>query len=128
MFNQQLEDIIGKAFEEAPLAGHAEVTPEHLLILLMDNEKVHRLLTVFEVDYAGLRDKLQVFVKNLPTIHPNKKIEPQPSQDLKGVLQGVGLQRAGRKEIRPVDVVVEMIYFSCVKYWHDCVSFLFLNS
>jgi ATP-dependent Clp protease adapter protein ClpS len=111
MFDQQLEKIIGQTFNKALVTGHAEFSPEHLLIDLIENPRVWRLLTVFAVDHDVLLNKLRVLISKLPTNTLAEQCEPQPSTSLTNLLQELteSAKAANKKKIKPIDVVVAMV-------------------
>jgi ATP-dependent Clp protease ATP-binding subunit ClpA len=114
VFNPQLENIFQETFEIAGLTGHASVTPEHLLIHLVDDPEVSRLLGLFNVDINQLLEQLNDFTNKLPKADLNENAEPQSSNELIKLVRDMKAEAnlTNRGEIKPLDVIVEMLKYN----------------
>ncbi|WP_116212730.1 ATP-dependent chaperone ClpB [Streptomyces olivoreticuli] len=86
--NKSREALSG-ASERAVSAGHADMTPAHLLIALLagqDNENVMDLLAAVEADAAGLRSGAERELAGLPSVQGSTVAPPQPNRELLAVI------------------------------------------
>ncbi|MEU2867957.1 ATP-dependent chaperone ClpB [Streptomyces olivoreticuli] len=86
--NKSREALSG-ASERAVSAGHADMTPAHLLLALLagqDNENVMDLLAAVEADAAALRSGAERELAGLPSVQGSTVAPPQPSRELLAVI------------------------------------------
>nr|WP_202533710.1 ATP-dependent chaperone ClpB [Streptomyces sp. SID3212] len=82
-------DAINAATSRAVAAGHADLTPAHLLLALLsgqDNENVTDLLTAVEADQAAVRSGTERLLAALPTAAGSTVAPPQPNRELLAVI------------------------------------------
>ncbi|WP_087930571.1 ATP-dependent chaperone ClpB [Streptomyces albireticuli] len=86
--NKSREALSG-AGERAVSAGHADMTPAHLLLALLggqDNENIMDLLAAVEADAAVLRSGAERQLAGLPSVQGSTVAPPQPSRELLAVI------------------------------------------
>ncbi|MFF4532442.1 ATP-dependent chaperone ClpB [Streptomyces sp. NPDC001407] len=86
--NKSREALSG-ASERAVSAGHADMTPAHLLLALLagqDNENVMDLLAAVEADAAALRSGAERELAGLPSAQGSTVAPPQPNRELLAVI------------------------------------------
>ncbi|MEV6668657.1 ATP-dependent chaperone ClpB [Streptomyces sp. NPDC051162] len=86
--NKSREALSG-ASERAVSAGHADMTPAHLLLALLagqDNENVMDLLAAVEADAAALRSGAERELAGLPSVQGSTVAPPQPNRELLAVI------------------------------------------
>ncbi|MEU5190935.1 ATP-dependent chaperone ClpB [Streptomyces klenkii] len=86
--NRSREALSG-ASERAVSAGHADMTPAHLLLALLagqDNENVMDLLAAVEADAAALRNGAERQLAAEPSVQGSTVAPPQPSRELLAVI------------------------------------------
>ncbi|WP_030690802.1 ATP-dependent chaperone ClpB [Streptomyces globisporus] len=82
-------DAINAASSRAVSAGHADLTPAHLLLALLtgqDNENITDLLAAAEADQALVRAAAERLLAGLPSITGSTVAPPQPNRDFLAVL------------------------------------------
>ncbi|MBL1116188.1 ATP-dependent chaperone ClpB [Streptomyces sp. 110] len=80
---------ISAANDRAVSSGHADMTPAHLLLALLqgqDNENVMDLLAGVEADAALVRDGAERLLAALPSVQGSTVAPPQASRDLLAVI------------------------------------------
>ncbi|MBT2384098.1 ATP-dependent chaperone ClpB [Streptomyces sp. ISL-11] len=86
--NKSREALSG-ASERAVSAGHADMTPAHLLLALLggqENANVMDLLAAVEADAAALRSGAERQLAALPSVTGSTVAPPQPNRDLLAVI------------------------------------------
>ncbi|RLV01536.1 ATP-dependent chaperone ClpB [Streptomyces griseocarneus] len=86
--NKSREALSG-ASDRAVSAGHADMTPAHLLLALLagrDNENVMDLLAAVEADAAALRSGAERQLAGLPSVQGSTVAPPQPDRELMAVI------------------------------------------
>ena len=68
--NRELESSLNFAFKEARAKRHELMTPEHLLIALLDNGSAIRVFRALEVDTKKLRSELEDLLDNTTPLIP----------------------------------------------------------
>ena len=68
--NRELESSLNFAFKEARAKRHELMTPEHLLIVLLDNGSAIRVFRALEVDTKKLRRELEDLLDNTTPLIP----------------------------------------------------------
>ncbi|EFL24459.1 ATP-dependent chaperone ClpB [Streptomyces himastatinicus ATCC 53653] len=80
---------LSAANDRAVSAGHADLTPAHLLLALIqgqDNENVMDLLVAVDTDAAFVRNGAERLLAALPSVQGSTVAPPQASRDLQAVL------------------------------------------
>ncbi|GGY04979.1 ATP-dependent chaperone ClpB [Streptomyces hiroshimensis] len=86
--NRSREALSG-ASERAVSAGHADMTPAHLLLALLagqDNENIMDLLAAVEADAAALRSGVERLLAAEPSAQGATVAPPQPNRELLAVI------------------------------------------
>ncbi|OLO32036.1 ATP-dependent chaperone ClpB [Streptomyces sp. MNU77] len=89
-------DAINAATSRAVKDGHADLTPGHLLLALLegqDNENVIDLLAAVEADQAVVRSGTERLLGSLPSVTGSTVAPPAPNRELLAVIQDAA-QRA----------------------------------
>jgi len=80
---------LSAANDRAVSAGHADLTPAHLLLALLqgqDNENVMDLLVAVDTDAAFVRNGAERLLAALPSVQGSTVAPPQAGRDLQAVL------------------------------------------
>ncbi|MEU1668759.1 ATP-dependent chaperone ClpB [Streptomyces sparsogenes] len=80
---------VSAANDRAVSAGHADLTPAHLLLGLLqgqDNENLMDLLAAVDADVAVVRDGTERLLAGLASVRGSTVAPPQPDRDLLAVL------------------------------------------
>ncbi|MGK5640387.1 ATP-dependent chaperone ClpB [Streptomyces sp. URMC 126] len=86
-------EALSAAHERAVSAGHADMTPAHLLLALLagqENENLLDLLAAVEADAAVLRGGAERVLAGLPSVQGSTVAPPQPTRELQAVLVDAG--------------------------------------
>ena len=89
-------DAINAASNRAVTGGHADLTPAHLLLSLLegqDNENITDLLAAVDADQAAVRSGAERVLGSLPSVTGSTVAPPQPNRELLAVIADAG-QRA----------------------------------
>ena len=109
VFSESLEQSLKTAVEHAKNRQHEFVTVEHLLLSLLDDEKILEILNNCGARPTELRQELEVFLndKHVPTMQHNQP-EPRTTHGFRRVLQRAVLhvQNAGRQEVDCKNVLI----------------------
>ncbi|MEU5051949.1 ATP-dependent chaperone ClpB [Streptomyces sp. NPDC021096] len=82
-------EALSAASDRALTAGHADMTPAHLLLALLagqENENVMDLLAAVEADAAALRSGAERQLAGLPSVQGSTVAPPQPNRELMAAL------------------------------------------
>ncbi|MFE0105727.1 ATP-dependent chaperone ClpB [Streptomyces sp. NPDC059009] len=82
-------DAINAATSRAVKDGHADLTPAHLLLALLegqDNENITDLLVAVEADQAAVRADAERALGALPSVTGSTVAPPQPSREMLAVI------------------------------------------
>lgn len=82
-------DAISAAHNRALTDGHADMTPPHLLLALLegtDNENLQDLLAAVDADQAALRSGTERLLAALPSVQGATVAKPQPNRELLAVI------------------------------------------
>ncbi|GGP71371.1 ATP-dependent chaperone ClpB [Streptomyces abikoensis] len=82
-------EALSAASDRAVSAGHADMTPAHLLLALLagrENENVMDLLAAVDADAAALRGGAERLLAGLPSVQGSTVAPPQPDRELMAVL------------------------------------------
>ncbi|MGW2329237.1 ATP-dependent chaperone ClpB [Streptomyces sp. NPDC001700] len=80
---------LSAANDRAVSAGHADLTPAHLLLALLsgqDNENIMDLLAAVDTDAAAVRNGAERLLAALPSVQGSTVAPPQASRELQAVL------------------------------------------
>ncbi|MEV5237765.1 ATP-dependent chaperone ClpB [Streptomyces cinnamoneus] len=86
-------EALSAANDRAVSAGHADMTPAHLLLALLagqDNENVMDLLAAVDADAAALRSGAERQLAGLPSVQGSTVAPPQPNRELMAALADAG--------------------------------------
>ena len=112
MFSDQLKAAMNEAFKEANLKRHEFVTPEHLLLALLDDQEAQDVLKNVGADMDGLRGKLKEFIDSQTPLIPagDKRRETEPTLGFTRVVHRAvfHVQSKGRKAVTGADVLVAL--------------------
>lgn len=82
-------EALSAANDRAVSAGHADLTPAHLLLALLqgqDNENLMDLLAAVEADAAAVRAGVERLLGGLPSVQGSTVAPPQPNRELLSVI------------------------------------------
>ncbi|CAM5663011.1 hypothetical protein SFUMM280S_08315 [Streptomyces fumanus] len=82
-------DAINAASNRAVTEGHADLTPAHLLLALLqgqDNENITDLLTAVDADQAAVRAGAERVLAALPSVTGSTVAPPQPNREMLAVV------------------------------------------
>ncbi|MEU3395956.1 ATP-dependent chaperone ClpB [Streptomyces filamentosus] len=82
-------DALNAASSRAVSQGHADLTPAHLLLALLegqDNENITDLLAAVEADQAAVRAGAERLLAALPSVTGSTVAPPQPNRELLAVI------------------------------------------
>ncbi|MGW1785899.1 ATP-dependent chaperone ClpB [Streptomyces sp. NPDC002143] len=82
-------DAINAASSRAVSQGHADLTPAHLLLALLqgqDNENIVDLLAAVDADQAAVRAGAEKVLGSLPSVTGSTVAPPQPNRELLAVV------------------------------------------
>lgn len=109
MISQELEISLQKQFVEARSKRHEYITPEHLLLGLLENSGAAEVLRTCGANLNELRDELTAHItQQTPMISADRQVDAQPTLGFQRTLQRAILhaQSAGKKEVTASDVLV----------------------
>ncbi|WFB08640.1 ATP-dependent chaperone ClpB [Streptomyces sp. LX-29] len=89
---------LSAANERAVSAGHADLTPAHLLLALLqgqDNENLMDLLAAVEADAAAVRSESERLLARLPSVQGSTVAPPRPNRELLAVLADASQRARG---------------------------------
>ncbi|WP_373776181.1 AAA family ATPase, partial [Neisseria dentiae] len=115
MISAELEQILQQIYTDARRHKYELISLEHLLLALLEqSEDVANILARCGADCGVLTEQLiSSMVDNTPTLPPHlfDSTETQPTLGFQRVLQRamVHAQSAGKKEVKPVDVLVALM-------------------
>ncbi|MEU3091145.1 Clp protease N-terminal domain-containing protein, partial [Streptomyces massasporeus] len=82
-------DAINAASNRAVTEGHADLTPAHLLLALLqgqDNENIIDLLAAVDADQAAVRSGAERVLAGLPSVTGSTVAPPQPNREMLAVV------------------------------------------
>ncbi|MDI3420315.1 ATP-dependent chaperone ClpB [Streptomyces luteolus] len=86
-------DALNAATSRAVSGGHADLTPVHLLLALLegrDNENITDLLAAVNADQAAVRSGAERLLAGLPSVTGSTVAPPQPGRELLAVIADAG--------------------------------------
>jgi ATP-dependent Clp protease ATP-binding subunit ClpA len=108
----ELEIVLHRAFDAARRARHRFVTPEHLLLQLLDRKAVVGRLDASAVRVASLRTALRDHLAKAPAFPPSdSEADTEPTLEFqKAVREAALLSRAGgRPEVTVLDMLSVLV-------------------
>ena len=112
MFSDQLKTAMNEAFKQANMKRHEFVTPEHLLLALLDDEEACDVLKNVGADMDGLRGKLNEFIDSHTPLIPagDSRRETEPTLGFTRVVHRAvfHVQSKGKKAVTGADVLVAL--------------------
>ena len=112
MFSDQLKTAMNEAFKQANMKRHEFVTPEHLLLALLDDAEAQDVLKNVGADMDGLRNKLGEFIDSHTPLIPagDQRRETEPTLGFTRVVHRAvfHVQSKGRKAVTGADVLVAL--------------------
>ena len=112
MFSDQLKTAMNEAFKQANMKRHEFVTPEHLLLALLDDAEAQDVLKNVGADMDGLRNKLREFIDSHTPLIPagDQRRETEPTLGFTRVVHRAvfHVQSKGRKAVTGADVLVAL--------------------
>ena len=112
MFSDQLKTAMNEAFKQANMKRHEFVTPEHLLLALLDDEEALDVLKNVGADMDGLRSKLEEFIDSHTPLIPagDQRRETEPTLGFTRVVHRAvfHVQSKGKKAVTGADVLVAL--------------------
>ena len=112
MFSDQLKTAMNEAFKQANKKRHEFVTPEHLLLALLDDAEAQDVLKNVGADMDGLRDKLKEFIDSHTPLIPagDQRRETEPTLGFTRVVHRAvfHVQSKGKKAVTGADVLVAL--------------------
>ena len=112
MFSEQLKMAMNGAFRKAAMKRHEFVTPEHLLLALLEDEEARNVLKNVGADIDALREKLIEFVEKHTPLIPvgDRRRETEPTMGFQRVVHRAvfHVQSSGKKAVTSADVLVAL--------------------
>ena len=111
MLNKKLEQTLHNAFKEARQKRYEFMTVEHLLLALLDDQKVHEILRACGTDLSVLKADLSKFLdETTPKFATKLQQDTQPTIGFQRVLQRAlfHVESSGKKEVTAPNVLVAL--------------------
>ncbi|HKI74847.1 MAG TPA: ATP-dependent Clp protease ATP-binding subunit ClpA [Pseudomonadales bacterium] len=112
MLSRDLEVTLNLAFKDARAKRHELMSPEHLLLALLDNTSATDVLRACGADIERLRQELTEFLDATTPLIPKNESnrETQPTLGFQRVLQRAvfHVQSSGKKEVTGASVLVAL--------------------
>ncbi len=112
MLDNELEFGLNAIVNDAIDKKHEFVTIEHLLLMLLDNPKAHKVFKALDTDTKVLREQLEKFIdENTPKSVTTNKLEPQPTLGFQRTLQRAifHAQSSGKKEVDGAGLLASLL-------------------
>ncbi|HET7673890.1 MAG TPA: ATP-dependent Clp protease ATP-binding subunit ClpA [Gammaproteobacteria bacterium] len=109
MLSRELEVCLNVAFKQARDKHHEFMTVEHLLLAILDTQKVADTLKACGAEVAKLRRDLTAYInEHTPSLDPRESQDVQPTLGFQRVLQRAvfHVQSSGEKEVTATNVLV----------------------
>ena len=111
MFSEDLKIAMNEAFKKAKVSRHEYVTPEHILLALLDEKEAHDVLKNVGADIEALRAKLTAFInEHTPLIPAGDNRQSEPTLGFQRVVHRAifHVQSKGRKAATGADMLVAL--------------------
>jgi len=109
MLSRELEVCLNVAFKQARDKRHEFMTVEHLLLAILDTQRVVETLKACGADIARLRRELAAYInEHTPNLDARDSQDVQPTLGFQRVLQRAvfHVQSSGEKEVTATNVLV----------------------
>jgi ATP-dependent Clp protease ATP-binding subunit ClpA len=109
MLSSELEYCLNEAFQNARESRHEFMTVEHLLLSILDTQKVREILRACGADTHKLKTELETFIDTTtPRLPEDDDREVQPTLGFQRVLQRAvfHVQSSGKKEVTVANILV----------------------
>ena len=117
--SQSIHQAIANSFQMAKAERHEAVTPEHLLLHMLDDPAAVKILTAVRADIETMRSELKSFLdENIPRFGanvPEQEAQPQPTRSFANVLQIALFQVRASGSKREIDIPEVLISFFQLK-------------
>jgi ATP-dependent Clp protease ATP-binding subunit ClpA len=108
----QLHQAIINSFQHAKKELHEAVTPEHLLLQMLDEPAALKILNAVQADIEAFRKELKEYLEeNIPKFPQKKDTEPSPTSNFAKLLQFALFQvraSGGKREADIPEVLIAM--------------------
>ena len=111
MFSEDLKVALNEAFKNARSKRHEYVTPEHILLALLDEKQAVDVLNNVGADVDALRKKLDEFIDaHTPQIPPGDDRQAEPTLGFQRVVRRAmfHVQSNGRQAATGADVLIAL--------------------
>ena len=111
MFSEELKIALNEAFKNARTKRHEFVTPEHILLALLDEKQAVDVLNNVGADVEALRKKLDEFIDaHTPLIPPGDDRQAEPTLGFQRVVRRAmfHVQSNGRQTATGADVLIAL--------------------
>ncbi len=111
MFSEELKVALNEAFKNARSKRHEYVTPEHILLALLDEKQAVDVLNNVGADVDTLRKKLDEFIDaHTPQIPPGDDRQAEPTLGFQRVVRRAmfHVQSNGRQAATGADVLIAL--------------------
>ncbi len=112
MFSDKLKIAMNDAFKKATMKRHEFVTPEHLLLALLDDQEARDVLKNVGGDIEVLRKKLAEFIDSHTPLIPagDRRRDTEPTNGFQRVVHRAvfHVQSSGKKAVTGPDVLVAL--------------------
>ena len=111
MFSEELKIAMNEAFKKARMSRHEFVTPEHILLALLDEKEAREVLKHVGADIDVLRTKLTTFInEHTPLIPAGDKRQSEPTLGFQRVVHRAifHVQSKGRNAATGADMLIAL--------------------
>jgi ATP-dependent Clp protease ATP-binding subunit ClpA len=110
MLSRSLEEVIRRALELAYNYHHVFVTPEHLLLALVDDPETRRVLEYCEVDLRVLTTETEQFLEErLSALAlPERPSDVRPTLGFQRIIHRAALNNSDKRAISGANILAEM--------------------
>ena len=111
ILSEELEKTLYRAYEQAKSRKHEFITPEHILLVLINDEVASEALTECGINLEILKESLELFFdNNMPPIESEYLPEPEYSAGSKYILRIAAMhaESAEKEEINGCNLLISM--------------------
>ena len=112
MFSEELKTALNEAFKRARMKRHEFVTPEHMLLALLDEKETVEVLNNVGADIDALRTKLTAFIDEHTPLIPagDKGRQAEPTLGFQRVVRRAmfHVQSKGRQAATGADILIAL--------------------
>ena len=80
--NGRINEVIARAFQDALNREHEYVTLEHILRVMLEEEEIKDILTELQVDVMGLKDEIDLWLREQEDIRVEGVTKPRKTATL----------------------------------------------